>query len=397
MELILEADGGSRGNPGPAGYGAVIRDAASGAVLAEVADTCGTTTNNVAEYCGLIAGLEAARRLNPEAAVHVRMDSRLVIEQMSGSWAIKNESMRTLARRAREVLPEQVSWTWIPRAQNGHADRLANMAMDAAEKGKPTRIEVFGENADPADVLGSVGQQTAIEHQTSSGPQPNRIIGWTSDHMTATTLLLVRHGVTWMSLEKRFSGRGGEDPGLVEVGRAQADAVADELAARGGADVVVTSSLRRARETGHVIASRLGIGNLQAVEDLDEAAFGEWDGLTFAAVRDRWPTQLDAWLASAEVAPPGGESLAEVRRRVGGAIRQISASHPGRRIVIVAHVTPIKSWVQEVLEAPLHSAYRMELAPCSITTVSRYPDGIMSLSGFAESAHLRSVPVVDGT
>ena len=134
--LVVEADGGSRGNPGPAGYGAVVRDAATGEVLAEVCDSLGRTTNNVAEYSGLIAGLKAAAGVARGADVEVRMDSKLVVEQMSGRWQIKHPDMRPLAAKARETARAlgRVSYTWVPRARNAHADRLANQAMDAAVK-----------------------------------------------------------------------------------------------------------------------------------------------------------------------------------------------------------------------------------------------------------------------
>ena len=130
--VIVEADGGSRGNPGPAGYGAVVMDAATGDVLAERKSGLGFTTNNVAEYSGLIAGLEAARELGA-STVAVRMDSKLVIEQMSGRWRIKHAPLQTLAQRARSVVADfaKVTYEWIPRERNKHADRLANEAMDA--------------------------------------------------------------------------------------------------------------------------------------------------------------------------------------------------------------------------------------------------------------------------
>jgi probable phosphoglycerate mutase len=132
--LVVEADGGSRGNPGPAGYGAVVRDAATGEVLAEVSDSLGRATNNVAEYSGLIAGLRAAARVARGADVQVRMDSKLVVEQMSGRWQIKHPDMRPLAAKARDTARAlgRVSYTWVPRSRNAHADRLANQAMDAA-------------------------------------------------------------------------------------------------------------------------------------------------------------------------------------------------------------------------------------------------------------------------
>jgi ribonuclease H / adenosylcobalamin/alpha-ribazole phosphatase len=132
--LVVEADGGSRGNPGPAGYGAVVCDATTGEVLAEVSESIGRATNNVAEYSGLIAGLRAAAAIARGADVEVRMDSKLVVEQMSGRWQIKHPDMRPLAATARETARAlgRVSYTWVPRSRNTHADRLANQAMDAA-------------------------------------------------------------------------------------------------------------------------------------------------------------------------------------------------------------------------------------------------------------------------
>ncbi len=130
--VIIEADGGSRGNPGPAGYGAVVMDAATGDVLAERKAGLGFTTNNVAEYSGLVAGLDAARDLGA-STVAVRMDSKLVIEQMSGRWRIKHAPLQVLAQQARVLVDgfAKVTFEWIPRERNKHADRLANEAMDA--------------------------------------------------------------------------------------------------------------------------------------------------------------------------------------------------------------------------------------------------------------------------
>ena len=131
--LIVEADGGSRGNPGPAAFGAVVRDADSFEVLASEGLPIGRATNNVAEYRGLIAGLEMARELDPAAAVEVRMDSKLVIEQMAGRWRVKHPSMKPLALEAARLRPSEVIWTWVPRELNKAADALVNRALD----GKP--------------------------------------------------------------------------------------------------------------------------------------------------------------------------------------------------------------------------------------------------------------------
>ena len=131
-ELVVEADGGSRGNPGPAAGGAVVIDPATGEVLAELGVWVGTASNNVAEYRGMIEGVRAAIALDGDAELTVRMDSKLVVEQMMGRWKIKHPSMAELAAEARQVLTgTPVRFEWIPRAQNARADALANEAMDA--------------------------------------------------------------------------------------------------------------------------------------------------------------------------------------------------------------------------------------------------------------------------
>jgi ribonuclease H / adenosylcobalamin/alpha-ribazole phosphatase len=131
--LVVEADGGSRGNPGPAAYGALVRDAETHQVLAREAAALGVASNNVAEYSGLLAGLRLARALDPDCLVEVRMDSKLVVEQMSGRWQIKHPSMRPLAAEAAGLVRQlaSVQFQWVARAQNARADALANRAMDA--------------------------------------------------------------------------------------------------------------------------------------------------------------------------------------------------------------------------------------------------------------------------
>lgn len=131
-ELIVEADGGSRGNPGQSGSGAVVIDPATGEILAEIGLYGGVASNNVAEYKAMIAGVRRAIEIDPDAVLHVRMDSKLVVEQMSGRWKIKHPDMAELAAEAREALiGTPVRFEWIPREQNSRADRLANLAMDA--------------------------------------------------------------------------------------------------------------------------------------------------------------------------------------------------------------------------------------------------------------------------
>ena len=129
--LIVEADGGSRGNPGESGSGAIVADQATGELLAEISLYGGVASNNVAEYKGMIAGVRRAIELDPDAELLVRLDSKLVVEQMSGRWKIKHPAMAELAAEARDVLiGTPVKFQWMPRLENSRADKLANLAMD---------------------------------------------------------------------------------------------------------------------------------------------------------------------------------------------------------------------------------------------------------------------------
>ncbi len=132
MKLIIEADGGSRGNPGPAAYGCLVKDAQTNEVLFEEGKTLGITTNNVAEYSGLVAALEAAHEIDPNAQIEVRMDSKLVVEQMNGNWKIKHVNMKGLVEKARKAFSQaQVKYVWVSREDNLAADTLLNIALDA--------------------------------------------------------------------------------------------------------------------------------------------------------------------------------------------------------------------------------------------------------------------------
>ena len=373
IQLIVEADGGSRGNPGPAAYGTVVKDADTGAVLTEIAEYLGQASNNVAEYRGLLAGLRAAHDIDPKAKLEVRMDSKLVVEQMSGRWKIKHPDMRTLALQSRDAHdPALVTYTWVPRSLNAHADRLANEALDLAARGERWAPRQARPVVDEAEV--------------EPAPAP-ALVGWAPDLGTPTTLVLLRHGETRLTAEKRFSG-AGDDPELTDRGQAQADLTAAELSRAGTAiDAVVTSPLRRARETAAIVAAALRL-EIEEDADLRETHFGAWDGLTFLEVQEQFPEELAAWLDSTRVAPPGGESFDAVARRVRAARDRIVARHPGRTVLVVSHVTPIKMLVRSALDAPPAAVFRMELDASSLTRISWWPDGTASLRVFNDTSHL---------
>ncbi|GGP34896.1 bifunctional RNase H/acid phosphatase [Streptomyces variabilis] len=590
-EFVVEADGGSRGNPGPAGYGAVVSDAATGETLAEAAEYIGVATNNVAEYRGLLAGLRVARELDPDARVRVRMDSKLVVEQMSGRWKIKHPAMKPLAAQAATVFPpDRVTYEWIPRESNTHADRLANEAMDAGRRGEswspaesradldtpPTapvapapegtpgdatagaaRVrealasaggaaapgepeperrpaaegtaaagaadtagtvrgrsteDASGEEPDTepgpgaddtqpgsraddteaADVQGGRGVEgdsggaggpaptgrargrragepraTGVRAAGASGEGPEvggpgrpggrgvegdsggaggpaptdrargrraaeppatgvraagasgegpadggpgrpagpapadadrraaqavatPSSGWAPADMGApATFVLLRHGETPLTPQKRFSGSGGSDPSLSDIGREQAGKVAAALARRGTVQAVVASPLARTRETARIVAARLGLD--VAVEDgLRETDFGAWEGLTFGEVRERYPEDLDAWLASPDAEPTGGgESFAATAARVAEARDRLLAEYRGRTVLLVTHVTPVKMMIRLALGAPPEALFRMELSAASLSAVAYYADGNASVRLFNDTSHLR--------
>jgi broad specificity phosphatase PhoE/ribonuclease HI len=362
--VIVEADGGSRGNPGPAAYGALVRDPVTGEIIAQQGRTLGITTNNVAEYSGLIAGLELAAEYAPGASIEVRMDSKLVIEQMAGRWRIKHPDLQPLAIKAQGLAPFGTEWTWVPRAQNAAADALANMALD----GVPIPLKPETAGPGPAEVQEPSDLQKALQ-------------GWGAQAEPPTQLIFLRHGETPHTVEKRFSGSGGDDPALSETGRAQALAAAEYLNRIGGVHAMVTSPMRRTRETAELVGAKLGLEPV--VDDgWREVSFGDWDGHTFAEIQQKWPDAMNAWLDSTAVAPPGGESFDACARRTRSARDGILARYPGKTVVVVTHVTPIKLMVRSVLQAPMGSLFRMELRPATLTEIHWYADGLASLRSF---------------
>jgi probable phosphoglycerate mutase len=200
---------------------------------------------------------------------------------------------------------------------------------------------------------------------------------------------MLRHGETVLTPEKRFSGSGGSDPALSAVGRRQADAVAAALAERGTIQAIISSPLRRCRETADAVASRLGLP-VSVEEGLRETDFAAWEGLTYAEVRERYPDDLEAWLASPKAAPTGGgESFATVARRVAATRDKLLALHQGRTVLLVTHVTPVKTLVRLALGAPPESLFRMELSAASLSAVAYYADGNASLRLLNDTSHMR--------
>jgi probable phosphoglycerate mutase len=375
--VVIEADGGSRGNPGPAAYGAVLKDAETGAVIAEDGTAIGVATNNVAEYSGLIAGLRLAAEYAPDADIAVRMDSKLVVEQMSGRWKIKHPDMRPLALEAKRLLPpmRDVTFTWVPREQNKHADRLANEALDGKRSGVTVAVAEEPESLieaveepvveEPAPVVEEVAQPAPVVEEVAQRPSRDPSI----------TLLLVRHGATVHTASRRFSGGlGGDNPGLSDEGRAQVEAAGAWLGSRtGDVTTIVCSPVRRTRESAAILGKLLDLP-IEEHAGLAEMEFGAWDGMTFPEVMAKDKAAFDAWISDLDTPPPGGESFRTVQRRVLTALDDIAAKHAGSTVIVVSHVTPIKMLVAEALGAPLDALFRMELDPASVSTLTFFRD-----------------------
>ena len=351
MKLIIEADGGSRGNPGLSGAGAVVIDAASGNILREISEAVGIATNNVAEYSAVIFALEAAFEIDPAAEIVVRMDSKLVVEQMSGRWKIKHPDMLALGAKVQQLISgKNVEFVWIPREQNVLADALANKAMD-------------GEPAPTA----AAGEFNHVAPSSIRAPQ--------SAVAEATTLIMVRHGRTALTETRKISGGDGENPDLSELGNKDAAEAAIELARVGSSGafsflakpvVVIHSPVKRAAQTASKIAQKLG-AELVELADLREIGFGDWDGLTNEELFVGHEKQYQAWRGSYEVAPPNGESLKDFDVRVNRSLDFILDKFAGKTVVVVAHVMPIRGLLRIANDASVAGYWRVDLGPASIS------------------------------
>ena len=381
--LVVEADGGSRGNPGNAGYGALVRDALSGEVIAERAESVGIASNNVAKYSGLIAGLRAALAIDPGAQVVVRLDSRLLVEQMTGRWRIKAPDLRPLAQTARDVAGDlgaaggSVSYTWIPRAENSAADALTNAAMDGES------VDWTIDTAGP-DSPDSPDSPASGRTQQARGPQALL----RPDLGEPTRIVLVRHGVTDFTVAGKLDGRGGSDPSLNAEGLRQARA-----AAAGVRDfigdapaIVITSSLRRAAETGAAIAGELGVRPLLDA-DWDEQNFGDWDDRSMSDLAAHQPEELLRFRNDPQYSRPGGEAHLDLEARVLAAFGRAAAT--GGTVIVASHRKPIMTVLAHLLGIPHERIWRLATAPASLTSVEVWADGGSSVAFVNDTSHLR--------
>lgn len=376
-EITIEADGGSRGNPGIAGSGTVLIGS-DGMVIEKLAYVVGEATNNVAEYHALLNGLRRASELGARR-VTVNMDSKLVVEQMSGRWKIKHPDMRELAVQCRDVAKafDSISYHWVPRSDNARADELANKAMDALAKGAPVG---FLDEYSPFPVA-----KKATDEDKQSAPADKPATSWNGATTQATRFLLLRHGQTPMSAARQYSGLS--NPALSDLGQKQAQAAAKRLSASGGIEAIVASPLKRTQQTAQAVADAIGLP-VETNRGLIEMNFGDWDGLTFAEAHAADPELHSAWLADTKIAPPGGESLQQVFRRVRNTLDELREQYEGKTVLLVSHVTPIKAILRVALDTNVGVFHRMHLDLASLSIAEFYADGPTCVRLMNDTSHL---------
>ena len=410
MRLSVECDGGSRGNPGPAGTGSSVKDAA-GVEVGCVWQFIKHATNNVAEYQGLINGLNLAveiaeqQGVEPESlSVDVRMDSKLVVEQMSGRWKIKHPDMKPLAQEVKRIEGKlaQVSYTWVPRAQNARADELANRAMDDREGGqwideelaaaRSAAVASPAEDAEGADMLFDLDQpseeatdttrnnsaqraEQPVEYEDEdsqpAGVSPTAWMGKTEP----TTLLLLRHGQTELNRDGKYSGRG--NPELTDLGKKQIAHAARHISERGDVDVILSSPLGRCQETAQAAAEALGMGKdaITTDEAIIEMDFGTWEGRRFVEIQEDHPEAHRECFNYATAAPHGGEAPEQVYRRVSEFVDRVIAEYPGKTVLVVTHMMPIKSVLRRALGTGGEIYRSLHLDVASLSVADFLPNG----------------------
>ena len=361
--LFVYADGASRGNPGPASYGVSIVDQ-SGNVIAEFGEKLGIRTNNYAEYQGVIAALRYLSTTDYRQ-ITIRMDSKLVIEQLSGRWKVKSDDMRELVGEASRLLgPFEARLEWIPREQNSRADQMANQALDSGDF------------------------QTVAAAIELSGVQP-RSIRAPRQHTEPVTLVLVRHGHTASTERDLISGGDGNDPELSELGlqdaRAASQAVIPLLEFFGlsAPSAVLHSPMTRTKQTAQAIGRELGVA-LTPEERLREISFGSWDGLEMTTLESEHPEKVNRWRGSMTQKPDGGESLTELEGRIAPLLSELVAEHGGKTVVLVSHMMPLRAISAMSLPGAEALLWSFNFSPGGISIIRFFG------TGFAEQFVLNS-------
>jgi ribonuclease H / adenosylcobalamin/alpha-ribazole phosphatase len=342
--ITVFADGASRGNPGPASYGAaILRD---GELIAELFDVLGDRTNNFAEYQAVIAALGWLQENQVREPITINMDSKLVVEQLSGRWQIKHPDLRPLAKQALELASGlDVRFNWVPREQNALADALANRALDQGAPITPAKIQ-------PRSIRAP---------RQSTEP---------------TTVFVLRHGHT-ASTESNLISGSNDNPPLSELGLAEAKLAAEaitRLSARfdlSTPELVVHSDQLRAAQTAELVAKQFDVPAYPDVR-LREISFGEWERYEMSALEASSAEEIQRWRGSVAARPPGGESVLDLESRVLSSLKEAIENIPGASIALVAHMMPLRAIAKFALGASQSAHWGVQFAPASVSVFRFY-------------------------
>lgn len=365
--LVLFADGASRGNPGPASLGAVlVRD---GEEIARIFKPLGVRTNNFAEYSAVIAGLEYVIEHGLERDLHIKMDSKLVVEQLSGRWKIKHPDLMELARVAQGLLRQlDATLEWIPRELNFLADEAANQALDGT--------------VEPDARVASVSSLASVQPSSIRAPRVST---------EPTVIYVVRHGHTSSTESKLISG-SMDDPGLSELGIADAKAAASAIAelsdrfALPKPSLVAHSDMKRTTETALLISKEIS-APARSDSRLREISFGSWEGRSMPDLEGE-SAEVDNWRGSVEMKPPGGESVLELESRVLRSLQDLIAENAGSAVAIVSHMMPLRSIAKKALGATSASHWSLQFAPGSVSVYRFFGEELSEVFCLNSCEHL---------
>lgn len=345
--IFLYADGASRGNPGPAAYGVHIEDQ-QGNSVADFGEALGIATNNQAEYAAVIAGLRYLSQ-TIHRTLTIRMDSKLVIEQLAGNWKINNPQLRELADQAKELLRDfDVKLEWIPREQNSKADANANTALDAGNFSTASLAQL---------------ELASIQPRSIRAPR---------QYLEPTTIIVVRHGHTENTERNLVSGGDGTDPVLSKLGEREASSAAAEIPKLvklfdlPEPAIIFHSPMVRTTQTAEALAKELGV-DMQSDNRLREIGFGEWEMMDMAVLETDSLELVSKWRGSLTSAPPGGESVNQMKDRVWESLSEVIESFRGSCAVISTHMMPTRAIAAAALRGSESIYWNLNTSPGGIS------------------------------
>ena len=365
--IVVYCDGASRGNPGPASYGVHIEDE-TGSTIADFGEALGNQTNNYAEYQGVIAALRFLTTTE-HRLVTIRLDSKLVVEQLSGRWKVKSPEIKELVFEASQLLGAfDVKLEWIPRDKNTFADANANRALDEGDF-----------HSEEADLPLSAAQPRSIR-----APRQKT---------DPTTLVVIRHGSTDSTSANLIAGGDGEDVGLNEKGAREATFAADAVAPLlkffdlPPVTSIIHSPMKRTTQTAEALFGTEGVVGISD-ERLREIAFGDWDGMSMNAMEIESSQELAKWRASTSQRPPGGESILDLEDRVSALVSEAVLENQGRTVVLVTHMMPSRVIAKLAQRSADSTYWNINFAPGGISIYRFFGTGFVETFAINSCAHL---------